>query len=133
MERKVWDGRFKGKVAIVTGGLQVSATIMEELCREGAAVCFSDMSDSGKDLSNHGSQGYDVLFCQGTCKAKNFKGIVDKTLQRCTGWTILSTTLFVHRQGSHATADWERSFCRPGGIRAHGTVLRARDDPPGRR
>jgi NAD(P)-dependent dehydrogenase (short-subunit alcohol dehydrogenase family) len=40
--------RFKGKVAIVTGGSSgIGGAVVEELCKEGAAVAFSGISDIG--------------------------------------------------------------------------------------
>jgi len=67
MERQPIAERFKGKVALVTGGASgIGRAIARELCREGAGVLILDRSASGQVVANEfTAEGYDALFLQG--------------------------------------------------------------------
>lgn len=107
--------RFKDKVAIVTGGASgIGRAIVGELCKEGAKVAFSDISDTGattrKDLE---SQGFEVLFCQGDMGDESFcKELVAETAAKYGKINLLVNNAFSFTaKGLDATrADWERSF-----------------------
>lgn len=77
-ERTAVKDRFRGKVAIVTGGASgIGRAIVEELCREGAAVCFTGISDIGtrtrKELA---AGGHEALFLRGDMESPGFCGSV---------------------------------------------------------
>jgi len=67
MDRKPVVDRFKGKVAIVTGGASgIGFAITQELCREGAAVLVMDLSTLGQTVVDKLiTDGYDALFNNG--------------------------------------------------------------------
>ena len=66
--------RFSGKVAIVTGGASgIGRATVEELCKEGAAVAFTDISAAGETMARTMTgAGFDVLFCQGDMADETF-------------------------------------------------------------
>ena len=85
IERKPVPDRFKDKVAIVTGGSNgIGRAIMEELCKEGASVGFTGISDAGVETARELTDaGFDVLFCQGNMADEDFcKSAVAATLDR---------------------------------------------------
>lgn len=107
--------RFKGKVAIVTGGSNgIGRSIVEELCKEGASVLFTGISDAGvttaKELTD---DGFDVLFTQGDMADEDFcKRTVDATLDKWGKVDYLVNNAFSFTaKGLEATReDWERIF-----------------------
>ena len=114
-ERQAIKDRFKNKVAIVTGGSSgIGRAIMEELCREGACVAFSGISDIGhataKDLS---SAGHDVLFCKGDMADETFcKNIVKQTLAKWSkiNYLVNNAFSFTAKGLDATTEDWLRVF-----------------------
>jgi len=85
MERRPIRDRFKGKVAIVTGGASgIGRAIVEEYCREGGSVCFTGISDAGastaKELSG---AGHAALFLRGDMEDAEFcRSVAPACVQR---------------------------------------------------
>ena len=107
--------RFKNRVAIVTGGSSgIGKAMVEELCKEGASVAFTGISDLGfageQELKN---QGFDVLFIKGDMIDEEFcKEIVSKTLNKWDRIDYLINNAFSFiAAGIHATTEeWYRSL-----------------------
>ncbi len=114
-ERIPVKDRFKNKVAIVTGGASgIGRAIMEELCKEGACVAFSGISDIGvttaMELTN---DGFKVMFCRGDMADENFcKSIVDQTVAKwgTVNYLVNNAFSFVAKGMDATTKDWERVF-----------------------
>lgn len=107
--------RFKGKVAIVTGGANgIGRAIMEELCREGCAVTIADISEVGYQVAQEmKDQGYQVLFYLGNLADDRYcKSVVDQTLAELGKLDFLVNNAFSFTaKGLDANReDWERSF-----------------------
>ena len=50
-ERKAIQDRFKGKVAIISGGSSgIGRATVEEICKEGASVVFTGLEDDGHEM-----------------------------------------------------------------------------------
>ncbi len=113
--RKPIVGRFENRVAIVTGGSSgIGRSVVEELCKEGAAVAFTGISNIGfnreKELR---SQGFDVLFIKGDMIDEAFcKEIVTKTLERWNriDYLVNNAFSFIAKGMTATTDDWQRSL-----------------------
>lgn len=113
--RKFVPDRFKDKVAIVTGGSSgIGRSIVEELCREGARVAFSGISDIGVTTAAElAAAGCEVLFVQGDMSQEAFcKTLVNETLATWGRVNYLVNNAFSFTaKGLDATReDWERIF-----------------------
>jgi NAD(P)-dependent dehydrogenase (short-subunit alcohol dehydrogenase family) len=114
-DRQPVQDRFKGKVAIVTGGANgIGRAIVEELCKEGARVTIADLDPSGMDLVNElAGAGREVLFVQGNLADEAYcKAVVDQTLSHWGRVDYLVNNAFSFTaKGLDATyEDWERTF-----------------------
>jgi hypothetical protein len=108
--------RFKGRVAIVTGGSAgIGLATVHELCREGAKVVFSgiepDLGAEVERLLRH--EEYDVLFVGGDMADESFcASIVRRTLEQWQkiDFLVNNAFSFVARGLDAERADWERTY-----------------------
>lgn len=107
--------RFRGKVAIVTGGASgIGCAIVEELCKEGASVAFSGISAIGETTAKElKAQGYDVLFAQGDMFEELFcQRLVAATLAKWgkINYLVNNAFSFTAKSLDATREDWERTF-----------------------
>jgi NAD(P)-dependent dehydrogenase (short-subunit alcohol dehydrogenase family) len=115
-ERAALRDRFRGKVAIVTGGSAgIGLATVRELCREGAGVAFTGIEpDLGaaveKDLVR---EGFDVLFLGGDMADEEFcASVVRETLAKWNrvDYLVNNAFSFVAKGRDAARSDWERTY-----------------------
>jgi NAD(P)-dependent dehydrogenase (short-subunit alcohol dehydrogenase family) len=115
-QRQAIRERFKGKVAIVTGGSAgIGQATVEELCKEGSAVAFTGIEeDLGRKVADKLEQdGYEAIFCHGDMADEQFcKNVVKQTLDRWgkVHYLVNNAFSFVSRGLDATRADWERVF-----------------------
>lgn len=114
-QRTAIEGRFRGKVAIVTGGASgIGRATVEELLKEGAAVAFFDMSEAGAALERSlASTGADAFFCRGDMGDEAFcRSAVGRVLDRWGKVDCLVNNAFSFlSKGMDGTRpDWDRMF-----------------------
>jgi len=68
------SNRFKDKVAVVTGGASgIGRAIVEEFCKEGGKVVFTDINSIGQTIQENDAElGYNTMFIQGDMAKKSF-------------------------------------------------------------
>jgi NAD(P)-dependent dehydrogenase (short-subunit alcohol dehydrogenase family) len=109
-------GRFKGKVALVTGGSAgIGLATVTELCREGASVTYTgieaDLGTSSEAALKQ--QGFNVKFMLGDMASEQFcADVVRDTVQQWGAVHLLVNNAFSFvAKGADATrADWDRTF-----------------------
>lgn len=107
--------RFRNKVAIITGGSSgIGRATVAELCKEGASVTFTGISDIGYSTEKEfKDQGYDVMFLKGDMIEEQFcREISERTLKKWGRINYLVNNAFSFlAKGITATKeDWYRSF-----------------------
>jgi NAD(P)-dependent dehydrogenase (short-subunit alcohol dehydrogenase family) len=114
--RKTLKDRFAGKAAIVSGGSTgIGLSIVEELAKEGAAVCFTGVSELGfeteKKLKAAGLEK--ILFCRGDMVDEAFCA---ETVAKTAGafgrvdYLVNNAFSFLAKGETAQTEDWQRSF-----------------------
>lgn len=107
--------RFKGKVAIVTGGASgLGRAIVTEFCKEGGRVLFTDIQEKSNELVESDKKiGFDTFFCQGDMADESFcKSCVEKTIEVYGRIDYLVNNAFSFTAAGieASTEDWFRSF-----------------------
>jgi NAD(P)-dependent dehydrogenase (short-subunit alcohol dehydrogenase family) len=83
-DHQIYHNRFKDKVAIVTGGASgIGRAIVEEFCKEGGKVVFTDLNEIGYSVQkNDAKLGYKTVFLQGDMAEQSFcVDCINKTVE----------------------------------------------------
>jgi NAD(P)-dependent dehydrogenase (short-subunit alcohol dehydrogenase family) len=112
-ERTPIRDRFKGKVAIVTGGASgIGRSITEELCREGCAVCFTGISDAGVTTAAElTAANHHVLFLRGDMEDGAFCASVVPACMEKLGrvdYLVNNAFSFIAKGADATEREWDR-------------------------
>ena len=107
--------RFKGKVAIVTGGASgIGRAIAEEYCKEGGQVLFTGISEAGlRTQKEFQAAGYSTQFLRGDMAEETFCAeVVAKTVAAfgALNHLVNNAFAFTAKALEATTKDWMRSF-----------------------
>jgi NAD(P)-dependent dehydrogenase (short-subunit alcohol dehydrogenase family) len=115
-QRKPFENRFAGKVAIVTGGCAgIGRATVYELCREGGTVVFTDIRlDDGREMEKELNCARErVLFLHGEMADDEFVAhVTHRALERFGRVDYLVNNAFSFlAKGANATLEeWRRMF-----------------------
>jgi NAD(P)-dependent dehydrogenase (short-subunit alcohol dehydrogenase family) len=112
-ERRPIKDRFKGKVAIITGGSAgIGKATMEEMCREGASVAFTGTREFGTTLEKEmNDAGFDVVYCRGDMANEQFcKDVVALAVNKWgkVNYLFNNAFSFTAKAMDATRDDWER-------------------------
>jgi len=115
MNPKHVPNRFKGKVAIVTGGSSgIGRAIVEEYCKEGGQVLFTGISEAGHQTEKEfQAAGYSTAFLRGDMAEEVFCAqVVAKTIAAfgAVDYLVNNAFAFTAKALDATTGDWMRSF-----------------------
>lgn len=109
-------GRFNDKVAIVTGGAAgLGQAIVEEFCKEGGKVAFSDINGEAGEKAKAAFQaaGYDTAFFEGDMADETFcRTLVEESVRMYgkLNYLVNNAFSFVAKSVDSTTDDWMRTF-----------------------
>jgi NAD(P)-dependent dehydrogenase (short-subunit alcohol dehydrogenase family) len=107
--------RFKGKVAIVTGGSSgIGRAIVEEYCKEGGQAVFTGISEAGfQTQKEFQAAGYSTQFLRGDMAEEAFCAeVVARTVAAfgAVNHLVNNAFAFTAKALAATTKDWMRSF-----------------------
>ncbi len=107
--------RFRGKVAIVTGGSAgLGKSIVEEFCKEGGKALFTGISERGQATQEaYQKAGYETTFLRGDMAEESFcDEVVARTIDTYgkIDYLVNNAFAFTAKWLDAETKDWMRSF-----------------------
>lgn len=107
------EGRFAGRVAVVSGGASgIGRATVIELCREGAAVAFTDLSADGAELAERlMGEGHRLAFFPGDMADEAFcRDAVEQAARRFgrIDYLVNNAFSFLNRATDATREDWHR-------------------------
>ncbi|MEX0746031.1 MAG: SDR family oxidoreductase [Dehalococcoidia bacterium] len=108
--------RFKGRVALVTGGSSgIGRAIVDQLCAEGASVVFSANEQEAGEAAEREliNAGHTAMFCFGDMVEESFcRELVERTVDRFgqVDHLVNNAFSFTAKGLDAETQDWQRSF-----------------------
>lgn len=114
-DRTTIKDRFKGKVAIITGGSSgIGKATVEEICKEGASVVFTGLEDDGHEMAREMTgRGFNVAYCQGDMAGEQFCKDVVGTAHKSFGkinFLLNNAFSFISKGVDASREDWLRTF-----------------------
>lgn len=107
--------RFEGKVAIITGGAAgLGRAIVQEFCKEGGKVLFTDISDQGVIAQQQDeAAGFESSWLQGDMADEGFcQAAIAETIAQYgeLHYLVNNAFAFTAQSVKASTKDWMRSF-----------------------
>lgn len=107
--------RFEGKVAIITGGAAgLGRAIVQEFCKEGGKVLFTDISDQGVVAQQQDkAAGFESICLQGDMADEDFcQAAIAETIAQYgeLHYLVNNAFAFTAQSVKASTKDWMRSF-----------------------